>query len=217
MTSDMASTAMGPLYAAKGWVFFMPYRRGQGLSADAGPYIGDLIDQAEKSGGASNAEKAMIRLLTQDHLSDQQAALTWLKNQTFVQKDRIAVAGQSFGGIETVLGAEQYRYCAAVDASGGAMSWDGAPELQTLLEQSARNSKAPMFFFQAENDFTLAPSKELYQQMLAAGKIAEIKIYPAYGKTNFDGHSLTWLGASIWFSDVFAFIEKHCAGKQDSQ
>lgn len=214
MKSDMASTAMGPLYTAKGWIFFMPYRRGQGLSADAGPYISDLIDESEKNDGTSAAVKTMIRLLTTDHLDDQMAALEWLKKQSFVQKDRIAVAGQSFGGIETVLGAEKYPYCAAIDASGAAMSWDEAPELQELLKRSARNSKSPMFLFQASNDYTLAPSRDLYDEMKAGRKTAEIKTYPPFGKTHFDGHSLTWLGSSIWFGDVFAFIRKHCPGKR---
>ncbi len=53
----------------------MPYRRGQGLSADAGPYIGTLIDDAEKRGGAAAAADTMVRLLTTDHLDDQMAAL----------------------------------------------------------------------------------------------------------------------------------------------
>jgi dienelactone hydrolase len=210
MKSDMASTAMGPLYTAKGWIFFMPYRRGQGLSSDAGPYISDLIDKAEKSGGTTAAVKTMIHLLTTDHLNDQMAALNWLKKQNFVQKNRIAVAGQSFGGIETVLGAEKYAFCAAIDASGAAMSWDEAPALQELLKKSAKNSKTPMFLFQAENDFTLAASKDLYKVMIENGKTAEIKIYPPFGKTHFDGHSFTWLGSSTWFGDVFGFIEKHC-------
>ena len=213
MKSDMASTAMGPLYTAKGWIFFMPYRRGQGLSADAGPYISDLIDKSEKSGGTSAAVKTAIQLLTTDHLDDQMAALEWLKKQSFVQKDRIAVAGQSFGGIETVLGAEKYPFCAAINASGAAMSWDEAPALQELLKKSVRNSKSAMFLFQAENDYTLAPSQNLYKEMKGAGKTAEIKIYPPFGKTHFDGHSLTWLGSAIWFGDVFAFIQKHCPDK----
>src|ERR1700733_11908900 len=51
MLSDTASKAMGPLYVSKGWIFFMPYRRGQGLSAKAGPYVSDQIDKAKESGG----------------------------------------------------------------------------------------------------------------------------------------------------------------------
>ena len=136
--------------------------------------------------------------------------LAWLKSQSFVQAHRIAVAGQSFGGIETVLGAQAYPYCAAVDASGGAMSWNDAPALQELMKSRVRDSRSPIFFFQAENDFDLRPSHELYKEMSLVGKEAQIKIYPAYGKTHFDGHSLTWLGTAIWFDDVFAFIRTHC-------
>ena len=70
----------------------------------------------------------MVRLLETDHLNDQLAALAWLRTQKFVEGDRIAVAGNSFGGIEAVLGAERGLYCAAIDSAGGAQSWSEAPE-----------------------------------------------------------------------------------------
>jgi dipeptidyl aminopeptidase/acylaminoacyl peptidase len=35
--SEQAFAALGPVFASHGWVFFGPYRRGQGLSAAAGP------------------------------------------------------------------------------------------------------------------------------------------------------------------------------------
>src|ERR1039457_3664062 len=34
---------LGPVFASRGWVLFAPYRRGQGLSAAEGPFIGDEI------------------------------------------------------------------------------------------------------------------------------------------------------------------------------
>ena len=48
---------------------------------------------------------AMVRLLDTDHFADQRAGLDWLRQQPFVQPDRIATAGNSFGGIQVVLGA----------------------------------------------------------------------------------------------------------------
>jgi carboxymethylenebutenolidase len=128
MRSKDAFDALGPVFAAHGWVFFGPYRRGQGLSASAGPYIGDEIDAAEKKGGTAAGAAALVRLLSTDHLQDQLAALAWLRTQRFVRPDRIAVAGNSFGGIEAVLGAERAAYCAAIDSAGGAQSWAQAPE-----------------------------------------------------------------------------------------
>jgi hypothetical protein len=88
MLSASAFAALGPVFASHGWVFFGPYRRGQGLSASAGPYIGDQIAAAQKSGGDSAAAAVMVQLLETDHLDDQLAALAWLRNQEFVQPDR---------------------------------------------------------------------------------------------------------------------------------
>src|SRR6202167_4552721 len=71
MLSKDAFDALGPVFAGRGWVFFGPYRRGQGLSASAGPYIGDQIDESKKSGGIPAAAATMVRLLETDHLNDQ--------------------------------------------------------------------------------------------------------------------------------------------------
>src|SRR6266853_1154335 len=113
MMSKEAFAALGPVFTSHGGVVFGPYRRGQGLSASAGPYIGDQIAAAEKAGGLSAAAATMVRFLETDHLDDQLAALAWLRKQGFVQPDRVAVAGNSFGGIEALLGAERGDYCAA--------------------------------------------------------------------------------------------------------
>jgi carboxymethylenebutenolidase len=210
MLSKEAFDALGPVFARRGWVFFGPYRRGQGLSASAGPYIGDQIAAAQKHGGVSAGATAMIRLLETDHLSDQLAALAWLRQQAFVQPDRIAVAGNSFGGIETVLGAERGAYCAAIDSAGGAQSWAQAPELQSVMTRAVRNAKAPIFFFQAANDYDLSPSKTLSAAMNDAGKPHELKIYPPYGNSPQEGHAFGYFGAAVWADDIFRFLNQHC-------
>ena len=210
MISKTGFDALGPVFASHGWVFFGPYRRGQGLSASAGPYIGDLIAAAEKNGGIAAAAETMVRLLETDHLNDQLAALAWLRKQSFVEPSRIAVAGTSFGGIEAVLGAERGTYCAAVDSAGGAQSWAEAPALQALMTASVRNARAPIFFFQAENDFDLSPSKVLSAAMKDAKKPYELKIYPPYGATTQDGHAFGYFGSVVWANDVFRFLDQHC-------
>jgi dipeptidyl aminopeptidase/acylaminoacyl peptidase len=210
MLSKVAFETLGPVFASHGWVFFGPYRRGQGLSASAGPYIGDEIAAAKKNGGITAGAAMMVRLLETDHLNDQLAALAWLRAQSFVKPDRIAVAGNSFGGIEAVLGAERASYCAAVDSSGAAQSWAEAPEVQALMMRAVRNSRAPIFFFQAENDYDLSPSRTLSAAMKDAGKEFEIKIYPPFGKSAQEGHSFGYFGSSVWGVDVFRFLDQHC-------
>jgi len=211
MLSKEAFDALGPVFASRGWVFFGPYRRGQGLSGTAGPYIGDEIAAAEKNVGHQAAVETMIHLLETDHLNDQLAAFGWLKTQSLVDPHRIAVAGNSFGGIEAVLGAEQGQYCAALDAAGGAESWKFAqPQLQDMMMRAVRNAHAPIFFFQAENDYDLSPTRVLSAAMKDANKPFEMKIYPAYGKTLADGHAFGYFGSSVWAGDVFRFLREYC-------
>ena len=212
MLSRDAFEALGPMFASRGWVFFGPYRRGQGLSASAGPFIGDPIDAAQKQGGVQAGAAVMVRLLETDHLNDQLAGLAWLRRQEFVQPDRIAVAGNSFGGVEAVLGAEKGSYCAAIDSAGGAQSWALAPALQALMIRAVRHSRAPVFLFQAENDYDLSPSRTLSAAMKDAGKVFDMKIYPAFGKSVQDGHSFGYFGSAIWADDVFRFLDRHCRG-----
>jgi carboxymethylenebutenolidase len=210
MLSEQAFDALGPVFVRHGWAMFGPYRRGQGLSASAGPYIGDEIDAAKRKGGIAAGAAVMVHLLETDHLEDQLAALAWLRKQTVIDARRIAVAGNSFGGVETVLGAERGGYCAAIDSAGGAQSWAIAPQLQSLMTRAVRNSETPIFFFQAENDYDLSPSKMLSAAMRNAGRTAEMKIYPRFGRSPQEGHTFGYFGSSFWSDDVFRFLNEHC-------
>ena len=210
MLNSQASKLIGPYFTSKGWIFFMPYRRGQGLSSKIGTYIGDEIAKAGKNGDEKAAAHIMLTLLKGEHLNDQRAALSWLKNQSFVNSKSIAVGGNSFGGIETILGSEKENYCASLDLSGGAESWAKSAGLQQQLKESAVNSKSPILFIQAENDFDLTPSKVLSKEMELKGKANVLKIYPSFGKSNKEGHSFAYLGVSLWFNDAFDFINHYC-------
>ena len=53
--------------------------------------------------------------------------------------------------------------------------------MQSLMKASVRNAHAPIFFFQAENDYDLSPSKVLSAVMKDARKPYEVKIYPPMG------------------------------------
>jgi len=210
LLNNQAFDAIAPIFVERGWAFFAPYRRGQGLSEAAGPYIVDEIAAARRRGGLAEADRTATRLLSTDHLSDQLAALAWLRAQPDIRPDAIAAMGNSFGGIETVLGAARAQYCAAVDASGGAETWGGAPALRDLLTQAAEAAPTPMLFFQAENDFSLAPSRTLFATRQHSGLPSELRIYPAFGGSHRDGHSFPYRGVSVWSADVLGFLEQHC-------
>lgn len=210
MLNSQASKIIGPMFSRAGWVFFMPHRRGQGLSADAGPYIGDEVAAARRRGGRSAASATLASLLTTDHLDDQLAALAWLRSQSFVSGQRVALAGNSFGGIQSVLGAARAPVCGAVAASAASESWRDSAELQVAMKEAAARMSAPLLLFQAQNDFDLEPNETLVQVRRQAGKPVHFKLYPVFGRSTRDGHSFAYLGANIWFSDVLGFLNEVC-------
>jgi dienelactone hydrolase len=210
LLSNQAFDRVGPMLAARGWVVFAPYRTGQGLSSDAGPYILDEIRAAQAHGGEGAAEHTMVELLGTTQLQDQMAALAWLKGQPFVAPGRIVAMGNSFGGIETILGVERGGYCAGVDVAGGAMSWEGHRELQDRMVRAVEHATAPILFLQAENDYSVAPSRILHAAMEAVHRPSELRIYPPYGSSADDGHNFGWRGSDVWMKDALAFMEARC-------
>ena len=48
MRNNKAFEQIAPHFTNRGWVFFAPYCRGQGLSESAGPFIGDEISSAQR-------------------------------------------------------------------------------------------------------------------------------------------------------------------------
>src|SRR5947207_13455370 len=51
LLNDQEFDLIGPLFLARRWVFFAPYRPGQRSIRDAGPYIQEHSQAAEASGG----------------------------------------------------------------------------------------------------------------------------------------------------------------------
>jgi len=257
MANRQAFEKLGPLFVQHGWAFFAPYRRGQGLSASAGPYVMDVIEAQQLSGirralpvlvvlcaalliailvvtkrqpmwmrvsailavclidalafrivSEHARAHAIVQAMETDQFSDHLAAFEWLRRQNFVSQGHVATMGNSFGGIIAVLGAERIPYCAVVDAAGGAQTW--SPELRKRLAASVRRAQAPIFFFQAENDYTVAPTSVLGNAMHEVGKPSVVKLYPAFGSSSDDGHSFAWRGSDVWEADVFRFLDAQC-------
>jgi dienelactone hydrolase len=257
MLNGQAFEKLGPMFVQHEWVFFAPYRRGQGLSASAGPYVMDVIQKEQMSGivralpivivlfgvllavvflatrrqpiwvrasagfivfligtlgvhlvSEHARATATIHALETDQFSDHLAAFEWLRRQSFVMPGRIATMGNSFGGIISVFAAERIPYCAVVDAAGGAQTW--SPELSKRLSSAVRQSQAPIFFFQAENDYSVAPTEVLGREMQKAGRPSVVRLYPAFGTSAADGHSFAWRGSDFWEADVFRFLDAQC-------
>ena len=192
---------IGNFFAANGYVLFVPHRRGQGRSP--GSYIMDTLGNTQ----GSVRGQVMVNLLEQQN-QDVTAALDYLKRLPYVNAKRIAVAGCSFGGIQTVLTAEKdLGLRAAVPFAAGAMNWSRTSELQDRMIAAVRRATVPVFLVQAENDYDTSPTRVLAKEMEQAGKAHKAVVYPAYGTTAKDGHGgFCGRGVSVWGQDVLAFL-----------
>ncbi|HEY6350185.1 MAG TPA: prolyl oligopeptidase family serine peptidase [Candidatus Angelobacter sp.] len=195
---------LGQFYTSHFFVFFVPHRRGQGRSP--GVYIQDVIAQTPP---ARRADK-MVEL-QQEEVEDVAAALNYLKSQPFVDPQRIAVSGCSYGGIQTLLAGERdLGIRALVPFAPGAMSWEQNQPLHGLLRNAVDNAKAPVFLIQAQNDYDLAPSQSLSKEAEKKHKDFQSRIYPAFGSSHQDGHwKFCAAGMDVWGQDVLSFLAAH--------
>lgn len=195
---------LAPIFLSKGYILFIPHRRGHGRSP--GEYVMDQLAHAGASGGLHARDRRLVELM-EEQLEDQVAALAYLKSLPEVDPQRIAVAGCSFGGIQTILMAEQgLGIRAAIDFAGAAQTWKEAPDLRDRLIKAVRHAEMPVLFIQAENDYDLAPSRTLAGEMEKANKPHAIQIFPHFGKTAQDAHEFCVHGGEIWADKVFSYL-----------
>jgi carboxymethylenebutenolidase len=195
---------LGKFFSAKGYVFFVPHRLSHGRSPNDS-HIDSLYDQGARS----------IVTLHEFHLGDQLAALSYLKQLSYVETSRLAVAGCSYGGIQTVLAVESNAeqnlgLRAAVNFAGAAQSWRASSSLRSRLVRAIRKATIPVMFVQAENDYDLTPSRVLSAELQQLGKPNKLAIFPPHGTTHEEGHGGFCFGATnVWGDQVLSFLESN--------
>jgi carboxymethylenebutenolidase len=188
-------------FTSHGYAFFLPHRSGQGRSP--GTYVMDRVQNATSIGNSQDVVQAQ----EQANL-DVVAAAAWLAQQPFINKQRMAMLGCSFGGIQTLLSSEKgMGFKAFVSFAPAAKSWSNTA-LQERLKEAAAHPKAPVFILQAANDFSTEPTRVLGPSVEKhAGKA---KLYPAFGGSAQDGHwafATSKKGTEVWGPDVLQFIQ----------
>ena len=208
LTLEQVAQVLGPVFVRHGFVFLCPFRRGEGPSADQGPFIGDLLQREEAAKGPEARRRLQLALLTTDHLQDALAGLSFLKSLPYVDARRVAVVGHSFGGQLTLLEASRDRTVrAAVTFGAAAGSWDESSELRDRLIETLRALSVPVMLIQAANDYSLSPSTAMERELSRLSKPHARKIYPAFGDTPTHGHNFLYFDIARWEQDVFAFLE----------
>jgi dienelactone hydrolase len=206
-TMAEAAADLAPVFLKHGYVFFYLCRRGQGLSADQGPFAQDLLEQAEAKGPEAR-KHVHYQLVTGGQLDDALAGLAFLKAVPSVDPKRIAVVGHSFGGMLTLLSGEHDSSIRAeVSFAAGAKSWHTSQELRQSTLASVDKTAAPIMLVQAANDFDTTSSTEIAAELNHLHKPHQLKIYPPVGETSEDGHNLLYLAIPEWEPDVFQFLD----------
>jgi predicted deacylase/dienelactone hydrolase len=202
--------ALGSFFSRQGFVFFMPYRGGSGLSRDAAPYILDVLDSVGRAGGAEARSAMMAEYLNGPHLGDAMAGVAWLRQQPFVNRNRVAAAGNSFGGIiATLLASRDIGLRAAINSAGAAQTWSGSSHLRSTLLGAVREARVPILLMQAENDYDLTPSRALGAALATAGRAHVVKFFAPFGTSTAEGHSFGYFGSLVWGETVLSFLREH--------
>ena len=66
------------------------------------------------------------------------------------------------------------------------------------------------FLIQAQNDFSLEPSRVLQRELGRRGWPNQGRVYPEFGNTHADGHAAfacSEAGIRVWGPDVLAFLD----------
>ncbi len=205
-----AAEKIAPVFVRHGYALLYLFRRGQGLSADQGPFMQDLLQREKAARGEEARKRLQFVLMTTDHLDDVMAGLSFLETLPGIDSHRLAVVGHSFGGQLTLLAAERDPTLrAAVTFGAAAASWEGSSEVRERLLTSVRKTAVPIMLVHAANDYSTEPGKALDSELTKLRKPHVLKIYPPFGKTPDDGHNFVYTDAADWEADVFRFLDHY--------
>jgi dienelactone hydrolase len=148
--------AIADYFVSRGYVLFMPHRRGYPPS----------------SGGPNGATP----LSTES--DDVVSAYEYLKSQPFVDPARIAIMGHSLGGIVTIYANElDLGQPCVISIAGASESWCGNEDLQKRLSDAVDAAQSPIFFFEPKDDVSTGPTIELSHEAGIRGKRYQATIY----------------------------------------
>ena len=202
---SMPFAYVGALLEGAGYVVLVPERRGYGRS--------DGVTWSQAVG--HDGRRVVPRL--QEETDDVVAAADHLRTLPFVDPGRIGVMGWSLGGIVTMLATGRGPgFAAAVHQAGGALMWNGNPDLQHALAAAAEKTTTPTLLLVAQNDRTTASITTLGAILERRGVPHRTVIYPPFSPRGgtlagpAPGHGVfAAQGVHVWERDVLDFLARH--------
>lgn len=201
---DVSRPGTAALLMSWGIASFLPHRRGYGASE--GP---SWREECHADYGTPEYDAQLAARLDGES-DDIVAALDVVAGLPEIDRTHIGVIGSSFGGVTTLLAASKTdRFTCAIDFAGAAMNWERAPSLRRLMIAATQRLSMPVYFAQAENDYSIGPTQTLPDVAAQAGKIVASRIFPAFGVNPSEGHLLESRGPAVWGADIRHFLERY--------
>jgi dienelactone hydrolase len=185
-------------FVKRGYAVVVPMRRG--FSKSTGGYLED---------GCNMANNGQLQA------NDLEGTLEYFSQQPWVDKDRILVAGQSYGGLATMaFGTRGFpgvkgliNFAGGLRADGGTCQWKG--ELVTAFAQYGAKSTLPSLWFYGQNDsyFNHDVAIRLHNAYVTSGGNAKLV---AYGAFKSDAHGMVGSrdGVQIWWPETEQFLRQ---------
>lgn len=182
--------AEGQYFSQKGFVVFVPVRRGHvgstGMTfAEYTSGLPGVPSTHECSTPGQSGPCKMEYLHRQE--TDVQNAITFVKGLTvglfgpkLVNADRIALMGHSFGGIVTTFSnAKDMGQKVAISIAGASQSWEGNASAQTEMIAAVSDAVAPIYFLEPMNDHSIQPTNVLSQVAGMNCRLFQAALFPA--------------------------------------
>ncbi|OGB24730.1 MAG: dienelactone hydrolase [Burkholderiales bacterium RIFCSPLOWO2_02_FULL_57_36] len=185
-------------FVKRGYAVVVPMRRG--FSKSTGTYLED---------GCNMTHNGQLQA------NDLVGSLEYFRQQPWVDKDRIIVAGQSYGGLATMaFGTRNFpgvkgliNFSGGLRADGGTCQWQG--ELVTAFAEYGGKSTLPSLWFYGQNDsyFNHELANRLHNAYLTSGGNAKLVAYPAFKR---DAHGMVGSrdGVKIWWPETEHFLRQ---------
>src|SRR5262245_4296415 len=197
---------IGRLLTNAGYVTLVSERRGYGRS--------DGIAWPEDVGKKQGRVVTRLDQETEDVL----AAVDFLRRQAFVDAKCLGIMGWSFGGIVTMFAVSRSTaFVVAVDQAGGALTWNGNPDIRAALTAAAQKTTTPTLLQVAENDRTTDSITTVAKILEKRGVPHRMVIYPPFTageSSSFGagaaGHTVfSERGRHVWSADVLEFLGRY--------
>jgi len=192
-TTDLCRPGTASLLMSWGIASLLVHRRGYGDSP------GDAWNSDVSAPFGSDDYDAQLAARLDHESDDVLAALDFASALPEIDANHVGVMGSSFGGTVSLLAAAMTdRFRCTVEFAGAAMNWERTPRLrQTMIDATTRLT-APIYFLQAATDYSVAPTIELAAAMADSAVEIKLKVFPAFGLSNDEGHLFERAGPLIW-------------------